>query len=77
MKYKILSGNHNDEIVEGDELLSLLAKEHIFKILRKEDGLFLIEESCDHYFSVRLTREQLLDLADEIKALATDKATKD
>lgn len=71
MKYKILVGNHGEEVVESETLLNALNEQSVFKIVKSEDDFFLIEESCDNYFSVRLTREQLIDLADEIRRLAT------
>ena len=54
----------------GETLLDALDKARVFSVTKQETGLFQIEESCDGYYSAFLTREQLLALADELRALA-------
>ncbi len=46
------------------------AKVVSFKI--NSDGLVRAQEKCDGYFSCFLTRDQLLMLADELRALAME-----
>jgi hypothetical protein len=55
---------------EHDSILGALAAERIFGIEKTEAG-FKFTERCDEYFSLNLSREQLLALADEIRALAS------
>jgi hypothetical protein len=54
----------------GKTLLDALDEARVFNVSKEETGRFRIEESCDRYFSAVLTREQLLALADELRALA-------
>ena len=56
--------------IESDTVLEALAKQLIFRVEKNEEGLFDITELCDNYRELQLTKEQLLQLADEIKALA-------
>lgn len=37
------------------------------------EGAFVMTEACDHYHSTLLTPEQLLALADEMRAMAKEK----
>ncbi len=57
--------------VSGETLLAALEEARVFCVL-PERGKFIIEDVCDHAFHVRLTRRQLIDLADELLALAKD-----
>lgn len=43
---------------------------NVFRIDKNEDGTFTIEECCDNYFKCDATKEQLLNLAKQIEALA-------
>ena len=52
-------------------MLAAIEEARVFCVL-PEQGQFVIEEACDHAFHVRLTRWQLIDLADELLALAKD-----
>lgn len=56
--------------VQGATMLAALAEARVFNVL-VEDGQFIVEEACDYAFSVRLTRAQLMALANELMALAT------
>ena len=51
-------------------ILNLLEEEGIMYVTRPGPGEFVFTEACDHYFSVSLTRDQVLLLADELRALA-------
>lgn len=57
--------------VTAATMLDALNEARVFKAHKGADGRFVIEESCDHYFCAFLTREQLLALADELRALAS------
>ncbi len=57
--------------VSGETLLAALEEARVFCVL-PERGQFIIEDVCDHAFHVRLTRWQLIDLADELLALTKD-----
>lgn len=56
--------------VSGESLLDALKKAYVFSIEKKADGRFYIEEECDNYFHATLTRDQVLALAEELRALA-------
>lgn len=53
----------------AETMLEVVSACRVFEIV-KHEGKFIIREKCDEYFGVTLTKEQLLALADEIKALA-------
>ena len=57
---------------ETPSILSRLEDKRIFSIELFEDG-FMICEQCDAYFWVKLTREELLQLAAEILEVANTK----
>jgi hypothetical protein len=54
------------------KILDKLADERVLKItpLNPPGSSWLVEEACDNYFFVDLTKEEMLELAEEIKALA-------
>jgi hypothetical protein len=54
----------------SDSILDLLEECRVLAITDKEDGTFEVEEACDYYFGVSLTRSQMLLLAHEIAELA-------
>lgn len=56
--------------VSGKTMLNALREARIFSLYKQKDGRFRVEECCDLYFFAVLTREQLLALADELRALA-------
>jgi hypothetical protein len=56
--------------VSGKTLLNALRNARVFSVTKQETGRFQIEECCDWYYFAVLTREQLLALADELRALA-------
>lgn len=56
-------------IEDGDTILGMLDREKIFYILQEGDK-FQIGESCDFYYSVILTKEQMKQLAREISDFA-------
>ena len=55
--------------VEYETMLEALANQRVMTVEAK-DGGFEVGEACDNYFSVRLTPEQLRQLAEELIALA-------
>ena len=54
-------------------LLEALDDQRVFGIVVEEDNTFIMQEQCDNYFEVELTREQLLLLGQEIIDLANHK----
>ena len=62
--------NGNDSFVIGKNLLDALDNASVFSVEQLSDGRFSFIESCDRYFSANLTKEQVLALADELRALA-------
>lgn len=55
---------------EAKSMLDLMDESMIFSIKPMDDGTFEVIEMCDEAFGQFLTREQLLQLADEIRDLA-------
>ncbi len=54
-------------------MLETLEEERVMTIKFKPDvGMFRLREECDKYFWVMVTKEDLLKLAEEIKALASN-----
>jgi hypothetical protein len=51
-------------------ILRRLEDERVFSVTPMDEGGFYIQEQCDTWFAVELTRDELLALADELKALA-------
>jgi hypothetical protein len=54
----------------GKDVLDALHKAGVFVVHKATDGRFFFEEACDHYNCAFLTKEQVLALADELRALA-------
>ena len=57
---------------QGRSILEALNNARVLNVSATEDGYFLLEEACDYAFSVKFTRAQLIELADELLALAKD-----
>lgn len=53
----------------SNSLLAALDSAQVFNVEKLEDGRFQFQESCDGYFSANLTKEQVLDLAEELRVL--------
>ena len=51
-------------------ILDKLEKDRVFSVSPLKDGGVYIVECCDYYYSSELTKEELLQLAEEIKAMA-------
>jgi ribosomal protein L5 len=51
---------------EKETILDKLGYEQIFNISKEENDIFKIREGCDNYFSVNLTKEEVLQLAQEL-----------
>lgn len=60
--------------VRGDcEYETVLDALHDFRVVSvrgNKDGTFTVCEECDDYYSITLTKEQLIALADELRSLA-------
>lgn len=63
------SAYDSDEKPEGETWLSWLERRSVFSI-QKDEGGFEVREECDRYYGAPLTREHLLQLAEELKQLA-------
>lgn len=59
-----------EEPLVAETMLEALNEARIFECCGKDGDRFEIQEACDRHFRVYLTREQLHQLADELKALA-------
>ena len=55
---------------EVKTMLDLVASARIFGVEKTADGGFELSERCDDYFRVTITRDELIDLANELLALA-------
>jgi len=69
MKYTLWDGYLESECY-CDKLLDGLAGCRVVQFSKLQDGNFDVQEMCDEYFGVKLTKEQLIDLGNEIIALA-------
>lgn len=72
---KILSEETGGDVQESQDYSSLLGAmdcECIFSIEHcpGAPGFFRITEECDQFYKVRLTKAQLIALADELRAFA-------
>ena len=66
--YKFSIGWEAEEM-EFDSLLDALERASVFNIEKIKDGTYMVGECCDNVFGLKLTREQILTLSDEIKNL--------
>ena len=55
---------------EAETMLGLMKEFRVFEIEKQSDGTFYAEEACDNCFSVTISKDELLTLAEELKALA-------
>ena len=60
----------NDSLVSGKNLLDALDNAGVFSVEQLDDKQLCFVESFERYFSANLTNEQVLALADELRALA-------
>lgn len=61
----VIDGNYGN--AEYDSILQAMEYERVFSIERdKDNGMFLLREACDDYFSVAVNKEQLIQLGREI-----------
>ncbi|WP_416398109.1 hypothetical protein [Allohahella sp. A8] len=51
-------------------LLQQLNEEQVIRVQRCEDGSFSLWERCGDWFGLNMDREQLIQLAGELRALA-------
>lgn len=54
--------------VTGDTVLEVLKEARVLTV-KQVPGGFRFRERCDRYYQIVLTREQVLALADELRAL--------
>lgn len=66
-----LDGDGSDFPPRGETVLDALDDARVFKIKATKDGRFRFKERCDDYYRAVLTKEQVLLLVDELKALAS------
>ena len=65
-----LDGDGSDWTPRGKTVLDTLDDSRVFAVEANDDGRFLFVERCDDYYRAILTKEQVLLLADELRALA-------
>lgn len=68
---------HKVQNTDGEELcrgkmLDIVSELRIFDVEKQPDGRFEIYECCDLYFSVTVTKEQLIALGQELINLANE-----
>jgi hypothetical protein len=63
-------GERKTKMITYSSILECLNYKRVFKIEKLPNGDFDFEECCDNCFGVALTKEEMLGLAEEIKALA-------
>jgi hypothetical protein len=51
-------------------LLDRLEEAHVFSVDKTRDGRFNVAENCDYYYDETLTKDELLQLAEELKEMA-------
>jgi len=68
MMVKIDDGSEGGQ--SGKNMLDALDGARVFNVEKLDDGRFCFQESCDRYFSANLTKDQVLELAEELRALA-------
>jgi len=51
-------------------ILEQLKKSKVFCITKNKNSTFLFDEMCDYYYDDTLTKNEMLQLANEIKELA-------
>lgn len=56
--------------VEYGPIMKRLSDARVLDILRTDAGKFSFTEACDQYFDLDLTREEVLELAKELEAIA-------
>lgn len=71
MKITVTSKYDGQERVH-DSVLEAVADAEVFMIDVEDKDRFVLTEKCDEWYSIVLTREQLLALAEEIKQLALE-----
>jgi len=65
-----LDGDGSFETPKGETVLNALNDARVFAVKAIKDGRFRFRERCDDYYRAILTKEQVLLLADELRALA-------
>ena len=68
MSVKIESSSDGE--TDGKTLLDALDEARIFSVVKTDDGRIVFEESCDCCFNATLSKNQLLALSDDLRALA-------
>ena len=53
----------------NNTILGKLRNEHIFSILKLENGNYKLLEECDQYFSYELTKEEFRQLITELQEM--------
>jgi hypothetical protein len=52
-------------------VLDLLRSERVLEVCRTDEGEFCFTEKCDQWFHAVLTKEQVLELAEELRAMVS------
>lgn len=59
-----------DGVASFESVTAALEGERVLRVSRRDDGTFRIKELCDEYFFIDVTRDQLVEWANELKRLA-------
>lgn len=66
-----LDGDGSFETPRGETVLDALDDAKVFAVGATDDGRLLFIERCDDYYRAILTKEQVLLLVDELRALVS------
>ena len=66
---KFRGKDYMDRPLETSTMLDAVKILRIFAIERQDDG-FLLYENCDQNYGYKFTKQEIIDLADELKLLA-------
>ena len=53
-----------------ESIIQKLEDTRVLYISKENDDMFEFGEMCDYYFSIKLTKEEVLQLAEELKEAA-------
>lgn len=59
-------------ISKTETVIEAVHDARIFGIEKRSDDTFTITECCDNYYDITLTKQQLIDLANELIALTNE-----
>jgi hypothetical protein len=76
-KYSVFSGAWKNDVGDwiitheyGETMLEAIEKARVFTAEKQDNGTVEIREACDGFYYVRLRKDQILQLIDELKQIA-------